>query len=57
MLLHQIKDMEDPAIAAADKTHEKVAEMKEEQFQEEKANAESEALKAAAAGGVDVHAA
>jgi len=50
MLLHQIKDMEDPAIAAADETHELAAEIKEEQFQAEKAEAESEALKAAKAG-------
>ncbi|MCJ1244154.1 hypothetical protein MMC30_001352 [Trapelia coarctata] len=56
MLLHQIKDMEDPAIATADETHELEAAIKEEQFQEEKANAESDALKAAKAGGASVHA-
>lgn len=57
MLLHQIKDMEDPAIAAADGTHELVAGLKEEQFQKEKSDAESAALKAAHAGAADVQAA
>ena len=56
MLLHQIKDIEDPATAAADETHDLAAEVKEKEFQEEKTNAESEALKAAEAGGAGVHA-
>ena len=56
MLLHQIKDMEDPAAAAADVTDGMEAKLQEDEFQKEKDAAEKEALAAAQQGSAEVHA-
>ena len=56
MLLHQVKDMEDPATAAADVTNGMAAKLQEDKFQQEKATAENEALAAAQQGGANVYA-
>jgi hypothetical protein len=54
MLLHQIKDIEDPAVTANASIVQTLAEVQEQSFQKEKEDGETEALNAAQEGGATV---